>query len=192
MSHTLKILFKVLPAQIKPVLHNEINESQYGFTPDKGTRNAIFIFRMLSERCIEVNRDVYCCFVDYTKAFDRVQHNILFELLSDLDITDKDLRIIQNMYFNQQAVVRLDEMSEPVSICRGVRQGCVMSPDLFSYYSEVIVREASGCRGVMVGGLNLSNIRYADDTALLTSSERERIATSSGRCQQKKRKMQTV
>ena len=77
MSHTLKTLFKVLPAWMKLVLHKEINEWQYGIMPDKGTENTIFILRMLRECCIEVNGDVYSCFVDYIKAFDRVQHNIL-------------------------------------------------------------------------------------------------------------------
>ena len=48
---------------------------------------------------------------------NRVQHNILFELLSDLDTTDKNLRIIQNVYFHKQVVVRLDnEISEPVEV----------------------------------------------------------------------------
>ena len=64
-------------------------------------------------------------------------------------------------------------MSEPVSICRGDRKDCVMLSDLFSFYSEVILSEAEGCRGVMVDGVHLTNIRYADDTVLLSISERE-------------------
>ena len=76
MSHTLKILFKILPARMKLVLYKEINEWQYGIKPDKGTENTIFILRMLRECCIEVNRDVYSCFVDYTKACDNITSNI--------------------------------------------------------------------------------------------------------------------
>ena len=68
-KHTLKILFKVLLTRIKPVLHNEINECHYGFMPNKGNRNAIFILHMLSECCIEVNRDACSCFLRLNESF---------------------------------------------------------------------------------------------------------------------------
>ena len=60
--------------------------------------------------------------------------------------------------------MRVDgECSEYTSINRGVRQGCVMSPDLFDYCSELILRELGKERGLKVGGHNITNIRYADD-----------------------------
>ena len=52
-----------------------------------------------------------------------------------------------------------------------MRQGCVMSPDLFSLYGEFIMRDAEGVGGVKVGGQNVNNIRYADDTVLIADSE---------------------
>ena len=112
MSHTTKLLLKVLLNRMKSSIHQEINECQYGFMPDKGTRNAVFVLKNLAERCIEVNKNLYCCFIDFTKAFDRVQHNILFELLSDLEFQDRDLRLVQNLYFKQKANIRLkDQLS---------------------------------------------------------------------------------
>ena len=63
---------------------------------DTGTRNAIFMLRMLSERAIEMQREVYVCFIDYTKAFDRVRHEELMDFLQDLDIDGKSIRLITN------------------------------------------------------------------------------------------------
>ena len=80
-----------------------------------------------------MTNDIYLCFVDYTKAFDRIVHNELIHLLDDLNLDDKDLRLIESLYYDQAAVIRVrNETSHSVEIERGVRQGCVLSPDLFS------------------------------------------------------------
>ena len=63
----------------------EISEEQYGFMQDKGTRNAIFILRIFAEGAIEMQEDVYICFVDYSKAFDRVKHKDLMQIMIELD-----------------------------------------------------------------------------------------------------------
>ena len=79
---------------MKSDLHQEINECKYGFMPDKATRNAVLVLKNLAERYIEVNKNLYCCFIDLNKALDRVQYNILYELLSDLEFQDRDLRLV--------------------------------------------------------------------------------------------------
>jgi hypothetical protein len=60
-----------------------------------------------------------------------------------------------------------------MDIKRGVRQGCVLSPTLFNIYTEMIFREIDNCKGVTIGGINITNLRYADDTVLLAESEEE-------------------
>ena len=75
-------------SRIKP----EIGKEQCGFVDDAGTRNAIWMIRMLSERAIEMQKDLYMCFIDYTKAFDKVQHEELLKLLQSLDLDGKDIR----------------------------------------------------------------------------------------------------
>ena len=63
-------------------------------------------------------------------------------MLNQLDIDGKDLRVLRNLYWDQTAAVRIDgELSEYTNIKRGVRQVCVMSPDLFNLYSEVIFKK---------------------------------------------------
>ena len=86
----------------------EISQEQCGFVEDTGTRNAIFIVRTLFERAIEVQYDLYLCFIDYAKAFDKVKHEHLFEFLQNLDIDGKDVRLIRNLYWEQSAAMRID------------------------------------------------------------------------------------
>ena len=98
----------------------------------------------------------------------------LFEMLNQLDIDGKDLRVLRNLYWDQTAAVRVDgELSEYTNIKRGVRQGCVMSLDLFNLYSEVILRKLDESEGLKASGENLNNLRYADDTSLLAGSEED-------------------
>ena len=66
--------------------------------PDRGTRNAIFVLRRLVERMIEKPNYVYVCFIDYSKAFDTVNHEPLIELLQSLDIDPQDVKILANLY----------------------------------------------------------------------------------------------
>ncbi len=94
---------------------------------------------------------LYMCFIDYTKAFDKVGHEQLFDEVSELDLYGKDLRLLQDLYWNQTACIRIDgECSSYTKNERGVRQGCVMSPDLFNYYSELILRELDKRKGLRV------------------------------------------
>ena len=121
--------------------------------------------------CIEMQKDLYLCFIDYSKAFDKVRHEKLFNILKHLDIDGKDLRVIRKLYWDQNAAVRIGgELSEYKLIKRVVRQGCVMSPDLFNIYS-MILRNLENYPGVKINGENINNIRYADDTVLIADSK---------------------
>src|SRR5437899_6207226 len=89
---------------------------------DTGTRNAIFILRNICERSIEVNIDLYLCFIDFTKAFDRVRHTKLLNMLQDLDLDGKDIRLVRNLYWNQSAAIRYhNELGNFTHIRRRVR-----------------------------------------------------------------------
>ena len=90
------------------------------------------------------------------------------QMLSELDVDGKDLRLIRNLYWDQKAAIKIgDQISNYVDIKRGVRQGCVLSPDLFSLYSEKILRGIKDMKGIKINGININNIRYADDTVLM-------------------------
>ena len=75
---------------------------------DKGTVNAIFALKSIMERSIEKANDLYLCFIDYSKAFDSVNHDEIFNMFRQIGIDSKDIRIVQNLYYNQMACVRVD------------------------------------------------------------------------------------
>ena len=121
---------------------------------------------------MEHGNDVYVCFVDFEKAFDRVNWVKMFEILKDLHVDWKDRRLLKDLYMNQEAVIRVaDGESKPGIIGRGVRQGCPISPLLFSIYAEVIMIEAleNMDEGIIVGGQLLSDVRFADDQGMVAS-----------------------
>lgn len=92
------------------------------------------------ERSLEVNKDVYDCFIDYIKAFDRVRHEAVMDILQELDLDKKDQRTIKNMYWQHTAKVRTGhDLGDYQHIKRGERQGSVLSTDLLSTYSETII-----------------------------------------------------
>ena len=91
-----------------------------------GTREALVATQVLVQNCHDMRKEVVLCFIDYEKAFDKVQHHKLIQILKQLDIDQKDIRCIENLYWNQTAQVRIDgENKKSIEICR-VRQGYVL------------------------------------------------------------------
>ena len=173
-SHASKILLLILTSRIQSTILKEISDLQSGFVPGKGTREGIFNLRMIMERYLEKKKDVYMCFLDYKKAFDRVNHEKLISCLNSLGLDGKDVRLIASLYWNQKAVIRSPEgLSPEVRIQKGVRQGCMISPLLFNIYSEMIFRVLKDEEGIKIGGLKINNLRYADDSVILAESEED-------------------
>ena len=160
MSHVTKIILRVVLNRNKSLFREELSDEQFGYKPGKGTRNATLCLRTIMEKCIEKQKDLHICFIDYVKAFDCVKHDKLLELIQGLDIDGKDLRLIRNMYYGQKAAIRIKgKLGEWVCIHKGVRQGCILSPDLFNLYSEEALQTIRMCDGVDLEGTNYNNLR---------------------------------
>lgn len=86
--------------RIKQKIDSFVQEKQYGFRKGKGTINAIFTLRMIMERTVEMQRDVFICFLDFEKAFDTVRHEPLMKMLSDIGMDGKDLRLLLFLYWD--------------------------------------------------------------------------------------------
>ena len=101
-------------------MDKEISDSQSGFRTGIGTREGIFNIRTIIDKMLAVRRKIYACFIDYEKAFDRVFHAVLMEILSGVNIDSKDRRIIQNLYWKQTAsVLTSTGTSEEFEVKRG-------------------------------------------------------------------------
>ena len=151
MSHVTKLLLKIIQQRMASKIDKKVSRLQSGFRPGTGTREGIFNLRTICERATDVQKDVYICFIDYTKAFDRVKHFKMIECLSEIGIDDKELQIISKLYWEQSACVRTESgMTSDFKIKKGVRQDCVLSPNLFNLYTEKIFREVGDMKGINI------------------------------------------
>ena len=83
------------------------------------------------------------CFIDYTKAYDCVDHSKLVKIPKEMGIPDHLTCLLRNLYADQEATVRTEHRTTDwFKIGKGVRQGCILSPCLFNLYAEYIVRNA--------------------------------------------------
>ena len=91
----------------------------------------------------EFQENIYFCFIDYAKAFDRVDHNKLWKILKEMGIPDHLTCLLRNLYAGQEATVRTRHgTTDWFQIGKGVCQGCILSPCLFNFYAEYIMRNA--------------------------------------------------
>ena len=129
------------------------------------------------EKAREFQKSIYFCFIDYVKAFDCVDHNELWKILKEMEIPDHLTCLLRNLYAGQEAAVRTGHgPTDRFQIGKGGRQGCILSPCLFNFYAEYIMRNAGleeTQAGIKIAGRNINNLRYADDTTLMAESEEE-------------------
>ena len=106
-----------------------IEENQFGFRKGKDTRNAIGLMTIISERVLDVKEEMCLCFIDWQKAFDRVDWTKLLEMLRNIGVKWRECRLICNLYMGQRVKLRLSQGEiNSVKIERRVRQGRCMSP----------------------------------------------------------------
>ena len=93
-----------------------------------------------------------------------------------MGIPDHLTCILRNLYVGQEATVRTGHGIDWFLIGKGVCQGCILSPCLFNFYAEYIMRNAgleAAQAGIKIAGRNINNLRYADDTTCMAESEEE-------------------
>ena len=121
------------------------------------------------EKAREFQKNIYFCCINYAKTFDCVDHNKLWKILKEMEIPDHLTCLLRNLYAGQEATVR-------TQIGKGVHQGCILSPYLFNFYAEYIMRNAwlgETQAGIKIARRNINNLRYADDTTFMAESEEE-------------------
>ena len=122
-------------------------------------------------------KNIYFCFIDYAKAFDCVDHNKLWKILKEMGIADHLTCLLRNLYAGQETIVRTGHVTTDwFQTGKRVHQGCILSPCLFNFYAEYIMRKArleETQTGIKIARRNINNLRYADDTTLMAESEEE-------------------
>ena len=152
----------------------ELPDVQAGFRKGRGTRGQTANIRWIMEKAREFQKNIYFCFIDYAKAFDCVDHNKLWKILKEMEIPDHLTCLLRNPYARQEGTVRAGHGTTVwFQTGKGVCQGCVLSPCLFNFYVEYIMRNArldEPQAGIKIAGRNINNLRYANDTTLMAES----------------------
>ena len=142
-SHTSKVMLKILQARLQQYVNRELPDVQPGFRKGRGTRDQIANIHWIIEKAREFQKNIYFCFIDYAKGFVCVDHNKLWKILKEMGIPDHLTCLLRNLYAGQEATVRTGHgATDWFQIGKGVRQGCILSPCLFNLYAEYIMRNA--------------------------------------------------
>ena len=163
-------MLKILKARLQQYVNFEILDVQAGFRQGRGIRDQIANICWIMEKGREIKKNISFCFIDYAKAFDCVDHNILWKTLKEMGLPDHLTCLLRNPYAGQEATVRTGHgTTDCFQKGKGVRQGCILSPCLINLYAESIMRNAGleeAEAGIKIAGRNINNLRYADNTTL--------------------------
>jgi len=170
-------MLKILQARLQQYVNQELPDVQARFRKGRGARDQIANICWFMEKARELQKNIYFCFIDHNKAFDCVDRNKLWKILTEMGIPDHPTCLLRNLYAGQEATVRTRHgTTDWFQIGKGVCQGCILSSCLFNLYAEYIIRNAGldkAQAGIKIAGRNINNLRYADDTTLMSESKEE-------------------
>ena len=139
-SHASKVMLKILEASLQQYVNHELPDVQAGFRKGRGMRDSIANIQWLIEKAREFQTNIYYCFLDYTKAFDCVDHNQLWKILQEMGIPDHLTCLLRNMYAGQEATIRtVLGATDWFQIRKRVLEGCILSPCLFKFWADYIM-----------------------------------------------------
>ncbi|KAI5621396.1 gastrula zinc finger protein XlCGF28.1-like, partial [Silurus asotus] len=141
-SHTMKLWERVVEARLREEV--TICEQQYGFMPRKSTTDALFALRMLMEKYREGQKELHCVFVDLEKAYDRVPREVLWYCLRKSGVSEKYVRVVQDMYEGSVTAVKCAVgTTDWFRVKVGLHQGSALSPFLFAVVMDRLTDEVS-------------------------------------------------
>ena len=128
-------MLKTLQARLHQYVNCELPDVQAGFRKARGARDQIANMCWIIEKTREFQRNNYFCFIDYTKAFDCVDHNKPWKILKGMGIPDYLTCLLRNLYAGQEATVRIGHgTTEWFNFGKGIHQDCLLSLCLFNFY----------------------------------------------------------
>lgn len=156
-------------------LNDKLCESQFGFRQGRRTTDALFVITTAIQSYKKKKKPLFTCFVDFAKAFDSVNHKLLWEKLAYMGVSSKMINILQSMYGKATSRVAVNnKLSSPFPCLKGVRQGCNLSPLLFSLFISDLESHLSAntAGSIRLANRNVQLLLFADDLALLADSHK--------------------
>ena len=157
-----------LRVKLESFLHS--SDYQFGFKANHSTDLCIYTLKEVIDFYKSQSTSIYVCFMDASKAFDRVNHWLRFKKLIDRGMPLIIVRIL--MEYTQKACVRWGSaVSDSFVVTNGVRQGGILSPLLFNVYMDGLSSSLSNTpTGCAIGGVMVNHIMYADDLVVISPS----------------------
>ena len=166
-----KVILKILQARLQQYMNHELPDVQ---TVEQEIKLPTLVGSSKSKR---VPKKHLFLLYNYTKAFGCVDYDKLRKILKEMGIPNHLTCLLRSLYAGQEAIVRtVYGTTDWFQIGKEVCQGCILSPCLFNFYAEYIMRDArlgEAQAGIKIAGRNISNLRYAHDTTLMAESKEE-------------------
>ena len=139
-SQASKVMLKILQGRLQQYMNDEFPDVQAGFRKGRGTRDQIANIHWIIEKTREFQKNTYFSFINYTKAFDCVDHEKLWKILKEMGILNHLTCLLKNLYAGEEAIVATRHgTADWLQIGKGVCQSCILFPCLFSLYAEYIM-----------------------------------------------------
>ena len=167
-----KVLSRIILERLKTALDKTLREEQAGFRQDISCTDHIATMRIIIEQSLEWQSPLYTVFVDFQKAFDSVDRDVIWSLMHHYGFSPKFVTIIQQLYEDATCQVIHDgKLTEPFSVKTGVRQGCVLSPTIFQMVVDWVMRQSTTGKKTGIKWTftkKLDDLDFADDISLLS------------------------
>jgi hypothetical protein len=169
-----KILTRILTKRVSEIANEQLPVEQAGFRPTYSTVDHIMNVNLLTEKCREWALPLHMAFIDFKKAFDSIEFNVIWEALEHYNVDECTIRMIKQLYAVGTSSVAVANSSAQFNIQRGVRQGDSLSPLLFILTLQFALdRIQWSNRGYKIGNNRLRYLAYADDMVLFSANMQE-------------------
>ena len=167
-----KVFNRIILHKLKDIVDPKLRDNQEGFRKNRSCVDQITTLRLIVEQSLEWNSSFYINFIDYEKAFDSVDRDMLWKIMRHYGIPEKIVNLIRSLYVRTNCQVSHDgQLSEPFQINTGVRQGCLLSPFLFTLAVDWILKESTKgkkCGVQWTPWIQLEDLDLADDLTLMS------------------------
>ena len=177
-SALLKIMCTLINSRIKSFCGklNLINKNQIGFKSNHRTSDHLLTLKSVVKKYVTIGKNkLFCCFIDFRKAFDSVWHRGLFHKVASTGFVGKSLDLIKNIYKNTRCAVKVgNRITDFFYYTKGVRQWCPLSPILFNIYVNEIfnIMNSNNSSDITLDNDNKINaLMYADDLIIISDSK---------------------
>ena len=169
-------MLKIILNRLQPQTEEIIAEEQAGFRAGRSTTEQIFNLRILCEKYLQHQQNLYHVFIDFKKAFDRAWHEALWATMRKYNINASIIGAIENLYDKAQSAVLFNgSTGEWFRTTVWVWQGCLLSPTLFNIFPERIMCAALDAHegSVSIGGRLITNFCFEDDIVVNAEKKEE-------------------